>query len=167
MSFEPCPQGYDSPRWSGEVLDCSMPMTFDTYSVCSYNCAYCFAANQKLLGQNRANYVSRIARSVNVEYVKQLFTGGGPPSQFDTYIAQRKALQWGGMSDPFDEHERKHGVTLELLRFFREIEYPICFSTKAAWWTKDERYAEVFRGAKHFNCKFSIITLDEIGRAHV
>ena len=34
-------QDYDSPRWSGEICDCSMPLTFDTYSTCAYNCLYC------------------------------------------------------------------------------------------------------------------------------
>jgi len=37
----PLKKDYASPRWSQEILDCSMPMTFDTYSRCSYNCFYC------------------------------------------------------------------------------------------------------------------------------
>ena len=43
----PIKQDYGSPRWSGEICDCSMPLTFDTYSGCSYNCLYCFAYFQK------------------------------------------------------------------------------------------------------------------------
>ena len=35
---------YSSPRLSSEYLDCSMPLTFDTYSFCSFGCRYCFAA---------------------------------------------------------------------------------------------------------------------------
>ena len=31
-------RNYTSPRWSMEIPDCSMPMTFDTYSRCAYNC---------------------------------------------------------------------------------------------------------------------------------
>ena len=38
---------YGSPRWTMEIPDCSMPMTFDTYSKCAYNCLYCFAFFQK------------------------------------------------------------------------------------------------------------------------
>ena len=38
---------YASPRWSNEILDCSMPMSMDTYSKCAYNCLYCFAFFQK------------------------------------------------------------------------------------------------------------------------
>ena len=40
-------QNYLSPRWSGEVCDCSMPVALDTYNTCSYNCLYCFAFFQK------------------------------------------------------------------------------------------------------------------------
>ena len=47
------------------------------------------------------------------------------------------------------------------MRFFREIEYPICFSTKGTWWLDDSRYTELFQGADFWNVKFSIITGDE------
>ena len=86
--------------------------------------------------------------------------------QFAEYIKQRKVMQWGGMSDQFDNFERKFGKTLELLRFFKDIDYPLCFSTKATWFTKDERYMELIRGQKNWNFKFSIITLDE-RKAHI
>jgi len=32
---------YDSPRISSEIADCSMPMTFDHFNLCSKGCAYC------------------------------------------------------------------------------------------------------------------------------
>lgn len=149
---------YESPRWSGEILDCSMPMTFDTYSECSFRCLYCFAAYQKALGDSSAYYRHSKARPVDAAKVKRIFTD--PSGQFAAYVTARKAMQWGGMSDPFDENEREQGVSLDLLRFFRDREYPICFSTKGAWWTEDERYIECFRDAKHFNVKVSIITAD-------
>ncbi len=155
---------YGSPRWSGEIADCSMPMTFDTYSRCSYNCLYCFSAYQRDLGNAGVNYRRKEARPVNVAKVKKMFTDL-PSSQFGSFIALKRPMQWGGLSDQFDEFERRQGVSLELLRFFREIEYPICFSTKAAWWTTDRRYIECFEGFPYFNVKFSIITLDE-AKAH-
>ena len=43
----PIKKDYMSPRWSMEIVDCSMPMSFDTYSRCAYNCLYCFAYFQK------------------------------------------------------------------------------------------------------------------------
>ena len=151
---------YQSPRWSGEIADCTMPMTFDTYSNCAYGCVYCFSQYQRGIGGAREGYIHKVVRSVNVEKVKNIFLHP-ETSQFGEYIRQRKVFQWGGLSDQFDEFERKYGVTLELLKFFKEINYPICFSTKAAWPFFDERYRKLFIGQDNWNVKFSIITLDE------
>jgi DNA repair photolyase len=97
---------------------------------------------------------------VNVEKVKNMFLH--PEStQFGPYIKERRPMQWGGLADPFDENERLCGVGLELLRFFREIDYPLSFSTKGTWWLDDERYRELFKGNKNWHVKVSIITGDE------
>lgn len=137
-----------------------MPMTFDTYSNCAYGCVYCFSQYQRALGKSKKAYTEKSYTHVNPEAIKRMFLE--PDStQFGQYIKERRAMQWGGLSDQFDEFERKQGITLQLLRFFREIEYPICFSTKGVWWLKDARYTELFQDAKFWNVKFSIITLDE------
>ena len=103
-------EGYCSPRWSNEIADCSMPMTFDTYSVCSYNCLYCFSQFQKALGKSKDRYIHKDVSSVGVERVKKMFLEpdkyGG---QFATYIKQRKVMQWGGLADEFDEFEKRYG----------------------------------------------------------
>ena len=153
---------YSSPRWSAEIADCSMPMTFDTYNNCAFGCMYCFSQFQRAIGGGKEHYLGKDVLSVNPDHIKRMFSEpdkyGG---QFAEYIKQRRVMQWGGLSDQFDGFEHKYGVTLELLRFFKEIDYPLCFSTKATWWTKDERYMELVRGQKNWNFKFSIITLDE------
>jgi DNA repair photolyase len=137
-----------------------MPMTFDTYSNCSFNCRYCFSQFQRENGKCGEAYRAKQVKSVNVAKVKNMFLNPDD-SQFGKYIKERKVMQWGGLSDQFDGYERVNGKTLELLRFFKEINYPLCFSTKSAWWTKDSRYMELFKGQKNWNVKFSIITLDE------
>ena len=153
---------YQSPRWTNEIADCSMPMTFDTYSNCSYGCLYCFSQFQRALGKVKEAYLHKVVNPVNVEAVKRMFSDpdkyGG---QFATYIKERKVMQWGGLSDEFDNFEKKFGKTLELLKFFKEIDYPLCFSTKATWFTEDDRYMSLIEGQKNWNFKFSIITLDE------
>ena len=150
---------YQSPRWSQEITDCSMPMTFDTYSNCFFGCLYCFSQFQRAVGGSKKAYLSKKVKPVSVPLVKRMFLEP-ETSQFGDFIRQRKVMQWGGLSDPFCYFERKYGVTLELLRFFREIEYPICFSTKGTWWLNDPRYVELFKGADFWNCKFTIITGD-------
>lgn len=153
---------YCSPRWTAEIADCSMPMTFDTYSNCSFGCMYCFSQYQRAIGSAKEAYLKKEVRPVNIEKVKRMFLSpdeyGG---QFAEYIKQRRVMQWGGLSDQFDGFEKKYGQTLELLKFFKDIDYPLCFSTKSAWWTEDPRYMDLVRGQKNWNFKFSIITLDE------
>ena len=151
---------YSSPRWTAEIADCSMPMTFDTYSNCSFNCRYCFSQFQRMNGKCGQHYAAKEVRSVNVERIKQMFLHPDD-SQFGRYIKARKVMQWGGLSDQFDGYERRYGQTLALLKFFKSIDYPLCFSTKSVWWTKDERYMSLFRGQHNWNVKFSIITLDK------
>jgi DNA repair photolyase len=148
---------YQSPRWSNEFLDCSMPMTFDQYNMCSYRCLYCFSYYQR---SHNKDYVANNIRAADVEKVKHIFTHPDE-SQFGEYVKKRIPMQWGGLSEPFDLQEQKLGIGLELMRFFREIDYPISFSTKSVWMHKDDRYREVLRGAKNFHFKVSIITLDE------
>lgn len=162
-------QGYPSPRWSGEILDCSMPMTFDTYDYCSYNCLYCFSFFQKALKEFNPHFTNHIGshyrdvkpKCVNVNKIKKLFKGELEKSQFNSYIKQRIPMQWGGLGDPFDMFEKKYGVGLELLKFFKEIDYPICFSTKGTWWTGDERYTDLFHKQKNWNIKISIINFNQ------
>jgi len=158
---------YNSPRWSAEIADCSMPMTFDTYSNCSFGCIYCFSQYQRGIGNGKDSYLHKDVKAVNVEHVKRMFTNPDEyAGQFAPYIKQRRVMQWGGLSDQFDGYEYKNGKTLELLRFFKDINYPLCFSTKSVWWTKDSRYMDLVRGQKNWNFKFSIITLDE-RKAHI
>jgi DNA repair photolyase len=153
---------YQSPRWSNEILDCAMPMTFDTYSNCAFSCSYCFSQFQRGIGQSSENYNNKgNVKFVNIDKVKRMFTEPDK-SQFGWYIKNRYTMQWGGLSDCFDGFEKKFGKTLELLHFFKEIKYPISFSTKSTWFLKDKRYLDVLKDTGDFwHFKISIITLDE------
>ena len=152
---------YQSPRWTGEIADCSLPMTLDTYSNCSFGCVYCFSQYQRAVGAGKEDYLAKKVKSINVEKVKKIFSLEDKKSQFYEYVKDRRPIQYGGLSDQFDGFERKYGQTYELLKYLKEINYPICFSTKSAWVFSDPKYQELFRGADNWNVKFSIITLDE------
>jgi DNA repair photolyase len=155
------PEYYDSPRWTTEILDCSMPMTFDTYSNCAFQCVYCFAFFQRAVGKTANDYLHHKVKAVNVEKIKRMFSDpdnhGG---SFGWYIKQRHVLQWGGLSDGFDWYEKKFRKSLELLRFFREIDYPLSISTKGVWWLDEPEYTDIIKGWKNIHWKFSIITTD-------
>ena len=153
--------GYCSPRWTGEIADCTLPLTFDTYNNCSFGCVYCFSQYQRGVGQGKENYFNKQVKSVNPEKIIKLFSGEDKDSPFYPYIKDRRPIQWGGLSDQFDGYEKQYGITYEILKYLKEIKYPICFSTKSAWVFKDPKYQELFKDADFWNVKFSIITLDE------
>jgi DNA repair photolyase len=174
VRYERVSGDYLSPRWSAEILDCSVPMTFDTYSNCGFGCLYCFSAFQRATGGGAERYLKHRYRSVTVERIKRLFDLGFPRLlgeeglrgrrgwwQFNDYIADRRVIQWGGLSDPFCPIERRELVGLELLRFFHSIEYPISFSTKGVWFTTDDRYMGLIRESPYWHFKVSIITGDK------
>lgn len=161
MSENEVKYGYSSPRWTGEIADCSLPVTMDTYSNCSFGCVYCFSQYQRGIGAGKEEYFGKNVKAVNPEKVRRLFDLEIENSQFNAYIGTRRPIQYGGLSDQFDNFEKKYGVTYEILTHLKKLNYPICFSTKSAWVFHDPKYQELFRGADNWNVKFSIITLDE------
>lgn len=155
---------YQSPRITGELLDCSMPMTFDSYSVCGFNCLYCFSYFQRSLGKSAENYLAKKVKVADIKKFKRMFTDpdqyGG---EFTELIKNKVTMQFGGLSDPFCKVEEEMGLGYEFLEFLREIEYPVCFSSKGDLLIKPEgkKYLELFKGAKNWSYKASIITLEE------
>jgi DNA repair photolyase len=99
-------------------------------------------------------------KPVNVEAVKRLFLLQ-EPSQFTPWLAARRVVQWGGLADAFDWYERRYRVSLDLLRFFRALDYPISISTKATWFLDDPEYRAVIAGYTNLHIKYSIITADD------
>jgi len=154
---------YTSPRITGEFLDCSMPMTFDQYSNCGFNCLYCFSTFQRSCGKTKDNYLAKKYKKVNLAKFKSIFTDlDNPKNQFRNLIKNRITLQWGGLSDPLCTIEEKEGLGYEILKFLKEIKYPICFSSKSDLLLRDPKYLALFEGmGDYWSYKASIITLDE------
>lgn len=154
---------YQSPRWSWEFIDCAMPMTFDTYSNCWYNCQYCFATFQRAVWWAKEKYLKKEVKKVDVERVKRMFSEPDKYGwQFKDYIKGKYVLQWGGMSDPFCHIEEEWQIWLELLKFFNDIDYPVRFSSKSDIFLRDDRYLkEMERWKDRFVYMSSIITYDE------
>lgn len=155
---------YESPRWSTEFLTCSMPVTFDQYGRCGWDCIYCFAAFQRSACQKKKFWSGDVVTSVDAQRAIKALKGTSERSydkQFRDYLRTGKMFQWGGMSDPFCPYERKFGVGLEILEALAGEKRGICFNTKGTWWTRDAKYVDLFRGEKNWVCKVSITTLDE------
>ena len=72
-NFEILKEKYNSPRITGEVLDCSMPLTFDQHSNCGFYCMYCFSTFQRSIGRGKENYLKRKVKAADVERIKKMF----------------------------------------------------------------------------------------------
>ena len=158
---------YHSPRLSYETADCSMPLTFDTYRTCGFNCLYCFSWMERAhnpaikIREDQGEFVTK----VDINRIKKLFSGELKDKQskgiYDVFIKRKKVMQWGGLTEPFDPIEEKEGESLKLIKFFREINYPIRICTKGAKVLMHPEYIEAFKGAKNFIMLWTIITIDD------
>ena len=151
---------YSSPRVSSEIPDCSMPMTFDSYSGCSFSCSFCFAFFQK---SNNPAIKNRDLKAVNFpRMIKEL--DGTIDSLFYRHFYKRKfLLHWGGLADPFCNFELQHFAGLPLIEKLGELNYPTLFSTKGAALVHPN-YLKVwdkYAGQKNFAFQVSMITADD------
>lgn len=169
--LRPCEIGYVSPRISSEVYECGLPLTFDQYSRCSYDCAYCFAKSTKSVncgarrdGKSCSQYDQPV-KCVNPEAVKRLWSpdmtlsANGVGAWMRNLIQRRSPVHWGGLADPFDDSEEVYRVGLELLKFWRALDWPVVFSTKSALFTR-EPWRSVLVGG-NFRFQQSVIVMDQ------
>lgn len=163
---------YNSPRISGEVYECGLPLTFDQYSYCSFKCGYCFAAFTKSInmGKGAKSRYDIPVSAVDVEAFKSLFlekkrSTKGPTPMIQALIANRAPLHWGGLSDPFDDSEREYQVGLEIIRFLTAMRYPTVFSSKGTLMAQ-EPWRSAFKGGL-YRFQHSIITNDPLKAAVV
>jgi len=157
---------YASPRISSEINDCSLPLTFDTYSKCSMNCEFCFSSVQKC---NTPGASSAPLQASNVKSLMHMIDGtshsrsGEVPAFHEFFFSKRFIFHWGGLSDPFCRFERKFGVGYQILKELAERRYPTLFSFKGNT-ILDDKYLQLFDDYKHNNSfafQLSIVTADD------
>ena len=113
-------------------LICPLPVSMDIYPVCTFNCLYCFG-KASISKKNRTHLNSPNPDNLDMFLNKNLKE---KPEKIKTkedfvkyYINQRKAVQIGVVSDPFDYLEYKYGYTYDILKVFSIYHYPFRLST--------------------------------------
>lgn len=154
---------YPSPRISSEVMDCSMPMTFDHYSFCSLGCMYCFAYFFK----SNNSTGNDMLKTVNVDGLIRALYGEPKDSRqrmMHKYFYSKKfLLHWGGMADPFCNFEHTNRRGLPLIKALGDLNYPCLFSFKGKVLLEDE-YMNLFAqySSQHnFAFQISMVTHDD------
>ena len=154
---------------------CFMPILLDDYTFCSYNCLYCDANARKsinLRAKKQGNIVkhdSMPLRTIDPDLIKKVFTailnGGEIPKTYkflEKYVKNKKMIQFGTVSDPFCNNEKKYGVTYELLEFFDEIDYPLTFCSKGSMYTKP-KYLNIIKNHSHnWHFRIAISTSNDL-----
>jgi DNA repair photolyase len=157
--------GYYSPRISSEINDCSLPLTFDSYSKCSMNCEFCFASLQKC---NTPGAVTAPLQGVNVQKLLNMIDGktspGGEAQAFyDFFFSKKFIFHWGGLADPFCKFEKKFSKGYTIMKELADRKYPTLFSFKGNT-ILDDKYLQLFDDYKHNNSfafQLSIVTADD------
>ena len=118
-----------------QCITCDYPVHMDTYVGCSHNCKYCFTAGKsKKIARNMAN----IKPLPNVKGVRDFING---KRNLETMCFNWDIpLHWGANSDPFQECERDHKASLDVLKVFAETKYPFMVSTKNPVLLTEEPY---------------------------
>ena len=130
------------PKCGSQVVLCDLPIRFDTYKGCSHQCQYCFA-------QKKIN-LANISKDETQKALRDFIDG--KRTRETRWCDWNIPLHWGGLSDPFQPVEKKHGLSLECLKVFKETQYPFVVSTKGKLICEGEYFDLI----KECNCVIQI-----------
>lgn len=119
---------------------CTNNFRMDTWENCDYGCKYCFANNRK--GGFEKNRKEKSLIKVNTEEHKKVFIKAFEKDReykdvLVESLQHRVPLHVGGMADPFSYQEMNDKHTLDMIKFCNKYNYPMVFSTKTAYLSKE------------------------------
>ncbi|NOU18021.1 MAG: radical SAM protein [Bacteroidales bacterium] len=138
---------------------CGMPFRLDTYSGCDFLCIYCFSHKR---GGN-SNYKN--IKIADPDLIINKFRNSLEKPKINTglisqYIRRRMPIHFGGMSDPFQNIEKKAQVSLKVLKFLCSINYPVVISTKSNLLINKE-YLETLKSNPNLIIQYSFSILND------
>ena len=117
---------------SSKFAICGLPLRVDTYKTCSFNCAYCFANNRKVMEFSKEEIQIGNLNTVKNKLHKVLGLGSiNTTDMIEALIKQGITWHCGGMSDPFQPIEANLHVTKDLIDICNAYNIHILFSTKS------------------------------------
>ena len=156
---------------------CPMPFNVDVWDglICPYNCIYCFANsfraslytaffdNSKTMGLRHCNpdyYIKEMDkmakyRIMSMKDKRQL-------SGINKAFALDIPLRMGIRFEDFLRNEGRHGVSLRLLEYFKDIEYPVMINTKSDLVATDDYVKAMADNKAKAAVHITMITSDEV-----
>ena len=109
------------PMCGSQVPICDVPIRFDTYKGCSFDCKYCFV--------RRKSDISKIEKGEGAEALLNFIKG--KRSRETNWCDWDIPLHWGGVADPFQPAEKIIKISLDCLKVLEQTQYPFLVSTKS------------------------------------
>lgn len=159
------PREYGGIRLTSDGFDCALPVTIDSHSKCSYECAYCFS--EQLMGH--LDTKQKPIGQTSLRYIERIFAGEG--GKFGASV--RKALrhgkknpypcpiQLGGINDPCDNIERQQGWLKDYIKLAIKYNQPTRISTKGVLLREPDYLRELEKAPHLFWVTFSCNSPDD------
>lgn len=121
-------------KCGGSIINCDVPIYFDTYTGCSFHCEYCI--------EDQRRRAKRVGPGTSLQAVESFIKGerGVTTKWCDWKIP----IHWGVQSEPFMQRDRVDRRSYRILRLFADWQYPVIICTKSGV-LKDEEYRSVLR----------------------
>ena len=136
---------------TSQIYFCSIPVRLDSYNHCNYGCGYCFASTRQGFGRDQT---LKLASPKALDRRLTNAAKGTAKSALDDFLSHRVPIQFGGMSDPFSEAERRNGVSIQLMHILAKHRYPYIISTKGTLLANQE-YLDILRDSNVY-VRFSV-----------
>lgn len=111
------------PKCGWQVINCDLPIRIDSYAGCGFGCKYC----NELIRRRRKS--QEVVPFESVRAVKDFMAG--KRTYMTSWCDWNIPLHWGGISDPFQPCELRYRRSYEILRAFKDFNYPVVISTKS------------------------------------
>lgn len=138
---------------NNQIYFCGVPFRMDSYSGCTHECAYCYVKNAEDKAASRTTRGKTIALPEVSELQKQLsyaFDSNEDKLLINIeWLRRRVPIHWGGMSDPFQQCEKKYKVSLKWMESLSWYNYPVVISTKGVMLQQKE-YLDLLKQGKYF-----------------
>jgi len=151
---------YNGLRFTADGFDCALPVALDSHSVCSYKCLYCFSNflgghGNWDVGQMSLHRLDHMLSGDSAELGNRLLH-----KALKRHTKRPTPLQFGALTDPFDNIERNQGWALQLPALLQRHNQPIRVSTKGRLLAVPE-YLDAWALPETVWVAFSIITPDD------
>lgn len=117
------------PKSGHELVTCHYPLRLDAYSGCMHNCVYCYAKN---LLEERGYW--RIVRKTDIKIVEgqiEKYMNNEINGDITEAIKKKIPFRLGGLTDCFQQMEKKERITKQVIELLNTYEYPYLIVTKS------------------------------------